>query len=449
MQSSRARNAVSLSARDGHVAKAMLTSVRAWARSGVVQTLVIFAVLLGAFAASPVATPADSRWSLHTALSFAKGQGGDLTDYLPILQEQKYYAIEFRDGRPRTIYPIGTSLLAMPAVALIALASPDWAKRLSTTIHAKTEKFIASMIGAAAGAIFFWTIVCQFQSKALALGATAIFSFSTSIWSTATRALWQHGPLVLMLVIAMLLLLKARRRAELIQYVAIPLAIGYVIRPTAVVPIVVLSVYVLFYYRAWFLRYVFWAMLIAIPWIAYNIHIYGALLPPYYSSNAFSESTRFLEGLLGNLFSPSRGLFVFSPVLLLSLSGFVLSLRDASWRPLHLAFGAIILGHSLIIGAASMWWGGHCFGPRFMTDVIPFLVYFTSFNLRMPAAFGRGARGVGRTAVVGLAIISAAIHSQGALREETLQWNVEPSNIDDHPARAWDWRDPQFLRAIR
>jgi len=84
-----------------------------------------------------------------------------------------------------------------------------------------------------------------------------------------------------------------------------------------------------------------------------------------------------------------------------------------------------------------------------MTDVIPFLAYFTSFNWRMPAAFGRGARGIGRTAVVGLAIISAAIHSQGALREETLQWNVEPSNIDDHPARAWDWRDPQFLRAIR
>ena len=32
----------------------------------------------------------------------------------------------------------------------------------------------------------------------------------------------------------------------------------------------------------------------------------------------------FAEGLLGNLFSPSRGLFIFSPVLLLALSGFVL-----------------------------------------------------------------------------------------------------------------------------
>jgi hypothetical protein len=425
------------------------TSVRAWLRSGAVQTALIFAVLLGVFAASPVATSYDSRWSLHTALSFAKGQGGDLTDDLPILQQEKHYAIEYRDGRPRTIYPIGASLVAMPAVALIALVSPDWARRLSTTVHEKTEKFIASMIGAAAGAIFFWVMVCQFQSRAVALAATAIFAFSTSMWSTATRALWQHGPLVLTLVIAMLLLLKARRRAELVQYAAIPLAFSYLMRPTAIVPIVVLSAYVLVYYRPWFLRYVFWALLIAIPWIAFNIHIYGNLLPPYYSSNAFSPNTRFVEGLLGNLFSPSRGLFVFSPVLLLSLSGFVLALRDSSQRALHVAFAVIILGHFVIVGEASMWWAGHCFGPRFTTDIAPFLTYFAAFNLRVPAEFGRAARVAGRTAVVVLAIVSAAIHSQGALRGVTLRWNVEPSNIDQNPSRAWDWRDPQFLHGIR
>ena len=48
----------------------------------------------------------------------------------------------------------------------------------------------------------------------------------------------------------------------------------------------------------------------------------------------------------------------------------------------------------------------------------------------------------------GLAVISAMIHAQGALFYEPHMWNVNPVNIDSNPDRAWDWRDPQFLRAI-
>ena len=65
---------------------------------------------------------------LHTALSFAKGRGGDLTEYLPIIEKEKFYAIEYPDGRARTRYPIGTSLLAMPVVTGIALLRPRWAR---------------------------------------------------------------------------------------------------------------------------------------------------------------------------------------------------------------------------------------------------------------------------------------------------------------------------------
>jgi len=159
-----------------------------------------------------------------------------------------------------------------------------------------------------------------------------------------------------MLVIAMLLLTRARRRPELVQYVSLPLAMAYLIRPTAIVPIVMISTYVLICHREWFARYVRWAMVIAIPWVAYNIAIYKSFFPPYYAREAFSQTTQFAVGLAGNLFSPSRGLFVFSPVLLFALSGFVLALRDPAQRPLHIAYGLIVAGHSIIVGAASMWW---------------------------------------------------------------------------------------------
>ena len=101
-----------------------------------------------------------------------------------------------------------------------------------------------------------------------------------------------------------------------------PLAMAYLIRPTAIVPIAMLSTYVLAYHRAWFVKYLCWAMLIAVPWVAFNLAVYKSLLPPYYFEGAFSARTMFTEGLLGNLFSPSRGLFIFSPVLLFALSGF-------------------------------------------------------------------------------------------------------------------------------
>ena len=313
-----------------------------------VFSFALFGLLLAAFATSPVITSYDSRWSVHTAMSFLLGHGGDLTEYLPIIKKENFYSIEYPDGRPRTRYPIGTALLATPFVAVSALLRPHFAEDLRTRIPIRTEQFIASIIGATAGVIFFTVMLSQFESVAIALASTFIFAFGTSIWSTATRALWQHGPLVLMLVIAMLLLVRARRRPELIQYLSLPLAIAYVIRPTAIVPIAMLSIYVLLMHRRWFVKYVGWSLLVAVPWIAYNLTIYGWILSPYYVGEAFSQQTRFAEGLLGNLFSPSRGLFVFSPVLLFALSGFVLSLRDPAQRALNITYGAIVVAHSIV-----------------------------------------------------------------------------------------------------
>ena len=291
--------------------------------------------------------------------------------------------------------------------------------------------------------VFFWVLYSQFGSLWTALAGTGILALGTSMWSTATRALVQHGPLVLMFAIVMLLMVQAFRRPSLVQYAGLVLAMGYIVRPTAAVAIVVISIYVLVFYRAWFLRYLGWAMVAAIPWMIFNYSIYGDILPPYYSASRMG-SPSFLA-LLGILFSPSRGLLVFTPVMVFALSGFVLSPREQQRRPLHIAFAAIVVGITYIIVAWPGWWGGHCFGPRLMTDVVPFLVYFVAFNFHMPAEISQWARTCLSASIAIFAIVGVLIHAQGALRYGPWEWNYIPHNIDNR-YRVWDWKDPQFLR---
>jgi hypothetical protein len=379
-------------------------------------------------------------------MSLIEGRGGDLSNYQPILSKEKLYSIEFPDGRPRTMFPIGVSLVAAPFVAAVAWVNPSFERSLHEKLAIHLENVIASIIGAAAAVVFFWLIYYQTQRRFIALAATFIFALCTSMWSTATRGLWQHGPLVLMLVVTMLLLQRAAKRPALVQYASLPLAMAYIIRPTASVPIVVISSYVLIYYRAWFIRYVGWALLVAIPWIAFNFDIYGNILSPYYLGLSYGGSPSLAEALTGNLISPSRGLFVFSPVLLFALSGFWLSLRDKEQRPLHLAYGAIVVITLVAISLIPAWWAGHSFGPRYTTDLIPFFVYFVAFNFGLVARYS-GTRRIALVSGIGvLAAVSFCIHAHGAFRFPPWQWNVVPQNIDDNPSRLWDWRDLQFLR---
>jgi hypothetical protein len=415
-------------------------------RSGYFVALTLFAFLTVVYAVSPVSTPFDSRWSIHSALSLFEGQWGDLSDYLPVLKKNDFFAIEYPRGRPHTVFPIGVSLLCSPIVGALALVDPTFKDRLTKEVPKNLERILASIFGAAAAAVFFWLMLERFQQLTIALATTFIFSLCTSMWSTATRALWQHGPLVLMLVIAMLLLQRARRTPSLIQFVSLPLAMAYLIRPTAAIPIAVITIYVAAFHRCWLLRYMCWGMLIGLPWLAFNLEIYGAILPTYYLGLSYAGQAAFLTALLGNLVSPSRGLFIYSPVLLFSVTGFILALRETEERALHFAYGAIVVAMLVAISSVPAWWAGFSYGPRYTTEIVPFLAYFTAFNFRALPHYTITTRAAYLASIGVLGIVSFMIHAQGALRTSPNLWNVLPNNIDQNPSRLWDWADPQFLR---
>jgi len=112
----------------------------------------------------------------------------------------------------------------------------------------------------------------------------------------------------------------------------------------------------------------------------YNEAIFGTALHTteqvyLNSSTPFGEfSNPIYMGIYLNLFSPLRGLLVFSIFLILGIFGFVGMLKQPRYRKEALLLLACFLG---IFLPYSAWYdptGGAAFGPRFLVSAIPFLL---------------------------------------------------------------------------
>jgi hypothetical protein len=85
------------------------------------------------------------------------------------------------------------------------------------------------------------------------------------------------------------------------------------------------------------------------------------------------------------LFSASRGLFFFSPVLLFSIPGMYLLIRNPKFRIEGLLILLIVLSSLFFHSGMSNWDGGWSIGPRYLTPLLPFLMtaiaYFASTSM--------------------------------------------------------------------
>jgi hypothetical protein len=152
--------------------------------------------------------------------------------------------------------------------------------------------------------------------------------------------------------------------------------------------------------------------------------------------------------ILGLLFSPSRGLFIFSPVLAFALYGVFLRFRRQGFSGPDIFLAVIILVYlfSFTFGGRWMWYGGHAFGPRYSADLVPYFIFFLIPVLVKASTLGRHKKTVFIILFFCATLAGFAVHYRGAIREATWTWNIKPVNIDDDHRRLWDWGDPQFLR---
>lgn len=416
---------------------------------------VLFLFVAFIYRLSPVRYLSDGSYSTLMDEAILEHGSPDLMPYQVRRGEGPWFpnhgylrTIDIVNGRLLYIYPWGGALLSLPAVAfydaLGLKAAP--AGVYNSNNERKIQGRTAAILCAAVVAIVYATATLFLSdgwSLAIALGA----AFGTPLWSTASRSLWPQTWCLVLISLCIWELAKAKQRPALLGTL---LAWDCFARPQALPIVPVVGLYLLAEFgRPAFLKYsgsvAAWGTVFA----ATMLFFYSRLLPPVYASS--TGSIDFHRGLLlrsaALLFSPSRGLLVFLPIVLFPLYLIVRYWRKLSHRRLAMLALAIIFIHFLITASWAVWWGGWSYGPRMLMETIPWFVLLTVLGVRAFLDDGELAMRMHFATIAAatlLLAVSVAMNAPGALSPASRRWDATP-NIDDHPERLWDWKHPQFL----
>jgi hypothetical protein len=426
----------------------------------------IFLLATLVYVQSPVRQYGDSFYSLLLSESLLTRQSFALDPYFSVpLAPEIYpgmrpgratelpYQIKRSRGHLYYSFPPGSSILSVPFVALgqffgYSPVAPDG--RYDKEGEQRLQRRLAALLCALTVVVLFAAsrhLLGRVSSLIIAFGA----GFATPLWSTASRALWSHTWLVFLIALVVAELIRAETveagRDVRAIWLGSLLGISLWVRPTAVIPIAAMAVWMILRHRDRIVG--FFAPLAAsgLLFVAYAESLYARLLPPYYAPGRASGKF-LLEALAANLVSPGRGVLVYTPVLLF-LAWILLRYRARPFAPDLSAMAiSIVAAHWLLSSTLPQWWAGQCYGPRLMTDLVP---WFALLGVLAVARRQRAARMVALSrrleALVGLLllVVSVGMHAAGALSYASTRWNVEPVNVDEKPARVWDWSHPQFM----
>ena len=439
-------------------------------RKELVGGLLVFLTTFTVFWASPVHTIFDSRYLLFFSeqllwqRSFSRDLHAFSTDLpamapgeIPVRDKNIPYHLEPVGKRIYYHFPPGSSILSLPYVALmngLGVSAAHANGTYSQVGEARMQALLAAFLMAGLAVTVFHTsrLLLPFGWSLLVAGATA---FGTQVWSTASRAMWVQTWGILLLGFILWLLLKAETKQGPQRPVLLATCLSwlYFVRPTFCTSIIAIALYLLIYHRSSFIRFALTGGAWLAAFIGYSKYHFGQLLPSYYQADRLSSDV-FWEAYAGNLISPSRGLFIYVPILL-----FVIYLMARYWpsvtmpRLVVLALGVIVVHLAVISGLAPGWFGGHGYGPRLSTDMVPWFALLGIFGVQArlrwrDAHLTRDSLFRWRaewTVGAVLLLCSITLHGIGAVSPRPWHWLLQPADIGETPHRIWDWKHPQFV----
>jgi hypothetical protein len=398
-----------------------------------------------------------------------KRQAGDdfFSDYFV------YVRGHFYDSHP----PVGP-LLALPVYALPAwIGIPDRAELVANMF----SKLAASIMIALSGVFLFRasrrvvrpTLTAgaddAHNATRVSMAAAIAYGLGTSVWSTASLAMWTHTPAVLGFSLTLWALTAGRYGLAGIAAAAACLS-----RPATGPAAALLGLYLV--HRTarsgWtsnkdVVRFAVSAALTGLIGILYNYWLFGNAVggAPFRTGYWVEElgTTGMFTGSLpvgiaGLTVSPSRGILIYSPIVLVAVFGAVRAWRSSLStgkgagpfgaadalllaRYVSLAALAILLTYSKFI----VWWAGHGYGPRYLTDAMPFVGLLFVLGLSPLAARTSRARVAKAATIVGLTY-SIFVQTVGAFCWPS-SWTLNEN--PRYRYRLWDWRESQIELCIR
>ncbi len=302
---------------------------------------------------------------------------------------------------------------------------------------------VANLVSVLSVVLIFWLAGNLGCSIPVSLTISIIFALATSQFSIHAGALWSHNVTVFTSLLALVIATNKNGR----YFIVLPfvLFLGYLSRPDFSLFVIGILFYLYFSKRENAIQVAIILAILMAMLIAWSYNGFEAPLPPYHRSTRLSVSG-FWDHLSGQLFSPSRGLFIFNPIFLLSVLGSVIAWsRRLEFGLLYRTISVVCLTFLVAVACFSHWWGGYSFGPRLHAAILGLLtVLMIPVFHQLPTY--RTAR-IPIMIFIAVAFVwGAAVHGHGVRSHNVNHWNASPSDVDRHPERLWDWTDPQFLR---
>jgi hypothetical protein len=355
-----------------------------------------------------------------------------------------FWMVSAADGHTVSLYPVVVPVLLaplyLPAVAYLHLRG--WPDGRLDYLARILEKLCASLLAALSVSLLYLALRRR-ATEPIALLLASAYAFGTTTWGVSSQALWQHG-MAELLVSGALLLLTGPCTAP--RALAVGSLCGLMAgnRPPDAILAAVLGAYGLFWAGR---RALLLAAAAALPIglvLLYNLRVVGHLAGGYglMGKPSFFQHD-LLSGLGGLLLSPTRGLFVFSPFLLFLVLAWRHRPSDRGDRGLGLAI-AVGVVLQLVLYARTDWRGGNAWGPRYLTDILPLLLW-----MLVPVVAALRSRG--RTCFLLAVGAAVAIEAIGAF------WYTGVSDLALFPVAgspdtmrpAWDWRNAPFVASFR
>lgn len=431
-------------------------------------SFVVFIIALLIFIHAPVLQIMDSDYSIMLSESMIHYFTPRL-DHFNISKQKPYsspgiaangypYQLEAIGNKLYYMFPNVPSFLNIPFVMVangFGISATTQDGNHNTHGESVTQKYISAFLMA------IYTVIAYCFCRILLPRITSIFVTSgsvlgTSILSTASRAVWSDTWGVLLLMAALFLLIHKELGSAKSHPVlkATLLSWSFFCKPTYAISIVSISSYIFLFDRPSFNKYMTTGLIWLTLFICLSEYQFNTVLPNYFMPMRLNSNT-FWEAMAGNLISPSRGIFVFSPVIVFVCFLCIKYFRQMVNKSLLVLSVTSILLHLIAISKFPHWWAGHSYGPRFMLPVLPWFLLIAILSISAwLSTTGSNTQIVHILHIVTmyigcvLMLISICIHVNGAFFSATDQWNACPSDIDIYPQRAWDWRYPQFLAGL-